>query len=58
VTGMREAVRPLAAPGVYVNALDGDPHGAEAAYGPSLARLREVKRRWDPDRVFPGAADV
>ena len=58
IAGMREAVGPLAAPGVYVNALDGDPNGAEAAYGPALARLREVKRRWDPDGVFPGAADV
>jgi len=58
VARMRDAVRPFAGPGVYVNALDGDPAGAEAAYGPSLARLREIKRRWDPEGVFPGAADV
>ena len=58
IAGMREAVRPLARPGLYVNALDGDPDGAEAAYGPALARLRDVKRRWDPDGVFAGAADV
>ena len=41
-----------------MNALDGDPDGAEVAYGPALARLRDVKRRWDSDGVFPGAADV
>jgi len=24
----------------------------EAAYGPNLARLRDLKTKWDPDNVF------
>jgi FAD/FMN-containing dehydrogenase len=39
--------------GVYVNFLDDEGSGrVEAAYGAALPRLRELKRRYDPDNVF------
>jgi FAD/FMN-containing dehydrogenase len=47
------ALDPFAS-GVYVNVLydEGDA-GVRRAYGDAkLARLREVKRRYDPDNVF------
>jgi hypothetical protein len=54
-----EALRPNAAPGQYVNFLGRGPEDAAAreaalaAYGDArLARLRALKRRWDPDNVF------
>jgi hypothetical protein len=49
-----EALQPYVLDRRYVNYLDGD-EGADAvraAYGPHLDRLREVKRRHDPDNVF------
>ena len=53
------ALLPYAAAGEYVNFLgsaagDADPRAAAlAAYGEAkLARLRELKRRWDPANVF------
>jgi FAD/FMN-containing dehydrogenase len=53
------ALLPYAAAGEYVNFLgsaagDADPRAAAlAAYGEAkLARLRELKQRWDPDNVF------
>ena len=47
------ALAPFAS-GVYVNALfEQDPDGLRRAYGDAkLARLAEVKRRYDPDNVF------
>ncbi|MCK8675997.1 FAD-binding oxidoreductase [Streptomyces lichenis] len=37
----------------YLNFADPDLSDAQAAYlGPNLERLREIKRRYDPDRVF------
>jgi FAD/FMN-containing dehydrogenase len=48
------ALRPELTMGRWLNYL-GDDQGDDAiraAYGPNLARLREVKRRYDPDNVF------
>jgi len=55
-----DAVQPYAAAGQYVNFLGSDGHAASdpraqalAAYGPAkLARLVELKRRYDPANVF------
>jgi FAD/FMN-containing dehydrogenase len=58
VRGFHDAVQPYAASGQYVNFLgldaDGDARAAAlAAYGPAkLARLIELKRRFDPENVF------
>ncbi len=39
--------------GGYVNFMaDDDQERARANYGPNYDRLREVKRRWDPENVF------
>jgi FAD/FMN-containing dehydrogenase len=40
--------------GTYVNFLTEEEAGERvaAAYGPNLARLTEIKARWDPDNVF------
>jgi FAD/FMN-containing dehydrogenase len=36
-----------------VNYLESDAaNPALSAYGPNLPRLRELKRKWDPDNVF------
>lgn len=41
------------ATGAYVNALADDVDGVERAYGAvQLARLRDLKRAWDPDNFF------
>ena len=46
-------LEPHAAGRRYVNYLDEDDFDAvAAAYGPNLARLAEVKRRYDPENVF------
>lgn len=49
-----EAMRPFFAPSRYVNYMpDDETDGAAGeAYGQNLARLREVKRRYDPENVF------
>jgi FAD/FMN-containing dehydrogenase len=48
------ALEPHLAPLRYVNYLDEDDVGdaVPAAYGPNYERLREIKRRYDPDNVF------
>jgi FAD/FMN-containing dehydrogenase len=48
------AVRPYAAQGAYVNYLGGDEGaaGLRAAYGTKLARLAELKTRYDPTNLF------
>jgi FAD/FMN-containing dehydrogenase len=48
------ALRPEFAAGRWLNYLGDDQadDAIRAAYGPNLARLREVKRRYDPENVF------
>jgi len=47
---------PFALPGGYANLLGrNDREQAAAAYGDNAARLRTLKRRFDPDRVFASA---
>ena len=48
------AARPALATGRWLNYLVDDQadDAIRAAYGPNHARLREVKRRYDPDNVF------
>ncbi len=51
-----DALAPHALPGGYPNLLAPGEHGrVEAAYGPNAARLRELKRRYDPDGMFASA---
>ncbi len=39
--------------GAYSNFMEGDEaEAADVAYGSTLARLREVKREYDPDNMF------
>jgi FAD/FMN-containing dehydrogenase len=57
VKGFSEAMRPHAIEGEYVNFLGHDDTDAQrkalAAYGPAkLARLAQVKRRYDPENLF------
>ncbi|HEY7465978.1 MAG TPA: FAD-binding oxidoreductase, partial [Dehalococcoidia bacterium] len=48
-----QALHPFAAAGLYLNFMDGDDADkVAAAYGPNYQRLREVKRRFDPENVF------
>ena len=49
-----DVMRPFMASGRYVNYLGDDEKddSVAAAYGPSYARLRRVKRQYDPDNVF------
>ena len=52
--GVYDAMSPHFREGRYVNYL-GDDEGEAAPdsmYGPVYARLREVKRRYDPDNLF------
>jgi Berberine and berberine like len=47
------ALEPYTAPRTYMNyAADDDADRIVASYGPNLDRLRDVKRRYDPDNVF------
>jgi hypothetical protein len=51
--GTYDALRPHMAAAAYVNYLDTDDFDrVRAAYGPNFDRLREVKRRYDPDNTF------
>ncbi|WP_063696491.1 FAD-binding oxidoreductase [Bradyrhizobium centrolobii] len=51
-----KSLAPLALPGGYANLLGPDDREqAAAAYGNNAARLRALKRRFDPDRVFASA---
>jgi FAD/FMN-containing dehydrogenase len=50
---LQTTVRPLIGPGAYVNYADADLQDwADAYYGANYARLRQVKARYDPDRLF------
>jgi hypothetical protein len=50
------SLAPFALPGGYANLLGPDDHDqAAAAYGGNAARLRALKRRFDPDGVFASA---
>ena len=47
------SMAPFLAPTRYVNYLEGDASDAAAvAYGPNLARLREIKTKYDPENFF------
>jgi FAD/FMN-containing dehydrogenase len=51
--GYHAAMQPYLAGGAYQNFPDRSQHDwAEAYYGENLARLRQVKRAWDPDNLF------
>ena len=47
-------LRPFSTGGNYINFLTADegPERIAAALGPAVARLAEIKTRWDPDNVF------
>jgi FAD/FMN-containing dehydrogenase len=48
-----DSLRPHMAQRVYVNYLDADDDArVREAYGPNYDRLRELKRRYDPDNLF------
>lgn len=47
------AMRPFSLPGAYINYLSEETETAvAAAYGANYARLRALKRRYDPDNLF------
>jgi hypothetical protein len=51
-----QAHEPFSLPGGYANLLGPDAHAQiPHAYGENLARLQDVKRRFDPGRVFTSA---
>jgi len=51
-----QTLAPLALPGGYANLLGPDNHDQiEQAYGGNIVRLRDVKRRFDPDGIFTSA---
>jgi FAD/FMN-containing dehydrogenase len=55
-----QAIRPLAAGGVYVNEL-GDDEGADRvmmAYGPNYQRLQQLKVKYDPENLFSATANI
>ena len=47
-------MKPFMSSGRYVNYLNDDEmsEGAASAYGSNQARLKEIKRKYDPDNVF------
>jgi hypothetical protein len=53
VRQLHAAVRPLIGRGAYVNYADADlPDWEDAYWGANYARLRQVKAKYDPDRLF------
>ena len=53
------AMRPLASGGAYSNYIDAELASSQQAYyGSNLARLRAIRRRYDPDRRFGFAQGV
>jgi FAD/FMN-containing dehydrogenase len=60
ITTMRDVLRPHAADGAYVNALDdGEPSSrVRAAFGPNWNRLVQLKRVWDPENAFRLNANI
>jgi FAD/FMN-containing dehydrogenase len=53
LNGLYQDMGEFASDGSYLNFTDPDLDDWRTAYyGPNAARLAEVKRRWDPDRVF------
>jgi FAD/FMN-containing dehydrogenase len=47
------ALEPYTAPRTYMNyAADDEADRIAAFHGPNLDRLRDIKRRYDPDNVF------
>lgn len=61
VNEVMEATAPFSTGAGYVNALEDDENGARVrdAYGEdTFARLRQVKRRWDPENVFRLNANI
>jgi FAD/FMN-containing dehydrogenase len=59
LSAMYSRLRPYVSGQAYQNYIDpalGD--WARAYYGPNLARLRQVKRSWDPDRVLDFAQAI
>jgi FAD/FMN-containing dehydrogenase len=61
VNEVMEAAAPFSIGAGYVNAIEGDEDAARVrdAYGEdTFARLRQVKRRWDPDNVFRLNANI
>ncbi|MDP9264860.1 MAG: BBE domain-containing protein, partial [Chloroflexota bacterium] len=50
---LHATVRPLIGPGAYVNYADPElPDWEDAYWGANYARLRQVKAKYDPDRIF------
>src|SRR4051794_15050719 len=61
VNGIVDATRPYSTGGAYVNSLaeDAGSEPVRSAYGEAtFARLREVKRRWDPGNAFRLNANI
>jgi FAD/FMN-containing dehydrogenase len=53
------ALQPYSKSSIYINYMDqGDEDRADAAFGPNLRRLVEIKRSYDPDNVFRNAANI
>lgn len=59
VLAVQQALAPIVGTGAYVNYLNpGQKDWASAYYGANLPRLRQVIRKYDPDRVFDFAQSV
>jgi hypothetical protein len=59
VAEMRDQLTGIVGGGGYVNYIDASmPNWAQAYYGDNLTRLRQVARRYDPDRLFTFAQAI